>query len=431
VKKFLVIARKEIALRFTDPVVLLLTIVMPLLITVLIDLAFEGIVLGRGIPDTNIPVGIVNQDQGGQWGDFGEVFARAMLPGTETSVLPSDSPFELFTVLEIEDETQARRLVEREKLIAALLIPPDFSEALLGESATIRVYINDRYAFRGVAFRNMVETLANLISTGEAALRTTLKAFVQDPHTRSQLESGALNEPIAELALTAVMPASNPIKIQRVSDVGQPAQIKLTHYLAAAIAISFTGFTALVGSASLLQEKAQWTLQRMFITPTRPGVILGGKTLGTYLNGLLQMGVLVVGMSAVEWLLSSNPSPGPRIDLLGLAVLIFAVVAAATGVGVAIAGLARTYAQAANYGRAALLLMGLAGGIFIPVELFPRPFDVLSRITFHYWAMNGYLKLALGGSVIGILPQVLILVMMGLLLFAVGGWLLRRRVGFF
>ena len=289
-KKLLVIAWKEITLRFTDPIMLLLTIIMPLVITALIDLAFGDFVLSRGVQDRSIPVGIVNQDQGGQWGNLGQIFVRAMIPDPDTSALPSDLPFELFTVREIEDERQARRMVEREKLIAALFIPPDFSQALASESATVEVYINGRDAVKGAAFKSIVETLANAISTGEVTVRTTVKGLLSNPRTRAQLESGTLNETIADLALTAAMPESNPIKIQRVNTVGQATQIQLTHYLAVAIAITFTGFTALVGSASLLQEKAQWTLQRMYVTPTRSGIILGGKTLGTYLNGLIQMG---------------------------------------------------------------------------------------------------------------------------------------------
>ena len=95
------------------------------------------------------------------------------------------------------------------------------------------------------------------------------------------------------------------------------------------------------------------------------------------------------------------------------------------------AGFARTYAQAASYGAAILLLMALAGGIFFPVELFPRPMQALSRITFHYWAMDGYLKLALGGSTVSILPHVVILGVMGLSLVTIGGWIVRRRIGLF
>jgi ABC-2 type transport system permease protein len=430
-RKLLAILWKEVVLRFTDPTVLLLAIAMPLAITALVELAFGNLVLGRGIPNMNIPVGVVNQDQGGQWGNFGEIFSQVIISGTETSALPDDLNFELFTLREIEDEARARRMVEREKLIAALFIPPDFSQALANERATIRMYINDRYMFRGVAFEGVVETLANMISTGEVTVRATVKGLMGQPGMRAQLESGELDETLADLALTAAMPESNPIKVHLASNVSQPAQIELTHYLAAAIAILFSGYTALLGSASLLQEKAQWTLQRMVITPTRPGIILGGKALGTYLKGLIQMGALVGGMTAMEWMLSSGPSQAPKINLLGLFLLILVVVAAATGFGVAVAGFARTYAQAASYGAGILLLMALAGGVFFPVGLFPQPMQAVSRLTFHYWAMDGYLRLAFGGSATSILPHIVILGAMGLLLVTIGGWLMRRRVGVF
>jgi hypothetical protein len=41
----------------------------------------------------------------------------------------------------------------------------------------------------------------------------------------------------------------------------------------------FVGFGALMVSANLFHDQAQWTLQRMYITPTRPAIILGGKIL--------------------------------------------------------------------------------------------------------------------------------------------------------
>ena len=425
------IAWKEVTLRFTDPVVLLLTIALPLAIMALIDLAFGDLVLGRGIPDSSIAVGIVNEDRGAQWGNLGEIFERAMVSTPQGSVFPGTLPLDLFSVRKVEDEAQARHMVEQEKLIAALFIPPDFSESLAAENAAIEMYFNNRDQFRAAAFKSLVETLANLISTGEATVRATVEELTRNPATRAQLNSGLLNEAIADLAFTAARPESNPIRIQRVDRIGHSNRIRLTHYLAAALAIMFTGFTALMASASLLQEKTQWTLQRMHITPTRPTIILGGKTLGAYLNGLVQMGVLIGGMSAMEWASSSGASQAPKIDLLGLSALVLAVVAAATGIGVAIAGLTGAYAEAANHGRALLLLMALAGGIFFPVELFPKPLEVLSGITFHYWAMNAYLKLAVGDSATSVFPHVLVLGIMGTLSFTIGNWFLRRRVEFF
>jgi len=430
VKKLLLIAWHELTGRFADPVMLLLAIAVPLGIAALISLAFGDVVLGAGIPEGKVPVGIVNQDRGNRWGNIGEAVLGTIIPEQETPALSafSDWRLDLFEVRRIEDQAQARDMVDRGKLTAALLIPPDFSEGLAAGQSTVAVYVNGGESILGIAFGRAAAIVANAIATGQVTLRTTVKALARNPRLRTEMEHGMLDESLADLALRAAMPESNPIQVQRVSDGNSPVRLKLTHFLAATIAIMFVSFMALIISASLLQEKAQWTLQRMYLTPTRPGIILGGKTLGAYLSSLIHMGVLVAGMAALERLLNRVSEGGTGINLAGLVLLILAVVAAATGFGMAVAGLARTYAGAANYGRALLVLMGLVGGVFFPVDLLPLPINVLSRLTFHYWAMEGYLELARGGSVLGVLPHVAVLAAMGLAFFAAGHWSLRRQL---
>jgi ABC-2 type transport system permease protein len=200
-------------------------------------------------------------------------------------------------------------------------------------------------------------------------------------------------------------------------------------YFAAAIAVLFAGFTALIGSASLLRQKAQWTLQRMYVSPTDPRIILAGTTLGTYLSILIQMGTLTIGTVGMEWAIGRRPSQDSNIDLLGLSLLILAAAMAAMGLGAMIAGLARTHTQAAVHGRMIVMLMGSAGGVLFPVQLLPRPLQALARITYQYWALDGYTRLALGGGPVNILPHLAVLGAMGLLLFAAGNWFLRRRIG--
>jgi ABC-2 type transport system permease protein len=430
-RKLLAIAWKEIAARFSDPVVLLLTIAMPLAVTALIDLAFGDLVLGRGIPDMSFPVGLVNLDRGSRWGNFGQLLVRALIPeeGQEGAAsTPGVSLFDLFDSVEIEDEAEARWLVERQKLFASLLIPPDFSETLLAEDAVLRVVINGDEEMRGLAFKSAVAALANKVSSAEIAVHTTVRGLSASPSLRAQLESGKLDDTLADLALAATTPETNPLQVEFTTLAQPQPQVELTRVLAAAMAVLFTGFTVLMGSASLLQERAQGTLQRIFITPTRMGLILAGKGLGTYLNGVIQL-VAVAGGVAVLQGLRGSPSPqGPATDLPALLLLVLTVAAAATGFALVIAALARTYARASNYGRGLLILMGLAGGIFFPVDLFPPPFDLLSRATFHYWALDGYMKLARGGDAGTILSHLLVLGAMAVVFFGVGSWLLRRRL---
>jgi ABC-2 type transport system permease protein len=292
------------------------------------------------------------------------------------------------------------------------------------------VYVYGGEDLVGGAFAVVVETLADALASGEIAVRTTVSALQKQPRTRALLRAGALNDALADLAVTAVLPTSNPVRIRRVALEGQPPGISLAHYVAVAIAIMFSGLTALLGCASLYQEKAQRTLQRTYLTPTPPWVVLGAQALATYALGVAQMLVLVGSLAALEAAAGHGQARVGRLDLLGLGGLALAEVAAATGLGVVIAGLCGSYARAANYGRAALVLMGLVGGIFFPANLLPAPWTWLSRALYQYWAMDGYLRLARGGEAASVLMHMLVMAGMGALFLAIGSALVRRRLAY-
>lgn len=447
-----------------DPVALLFAFALPLIIALLIELAFGDLVLERGVPDAPVPVAIVNLDQGSRLGNFGAVLTGEIISGTHALAGPRPAAetagrdegsawrgllYRLFTARAMTSEAAARQMVERETLVGALIIPADFSATLVsrplaggagpaGAGGTrLTVYTNDRYVFRGVALANLAEALAAALSAAEATASAAAHGLLADARLRSQLREGRLDAALADLARAAAAPEAMPIQIVvKPADSGLP-RLALARQLAAAIAIFFAGFTGLLASAVLLQERAQWTLQRMAVTPTPPWVILAGKTAGIYLKGLIQIVVLLGCIAALEWLQRTPTSPIYRsanpplaLDPLGLGLLALALVAATTGFGAAIAAQARNYAQAINYGLGILALMGLIGGIFFPVNFFPPVLQAASRLTFHFWALDAYTRLALGAGAAAILPHLVALVSMGLLAFAFGVWSLRRPTPF-
>ena len=424
-KRFALILWHQMATQTARPFVLAATLAVPLLLAALLHLAFGGLVLGQSIPEERVPVGIVNLDQGGAWGNLGDLFVQAF-----ASDEPAVSALHgnLFAAREIADEAQARRLVERGRLVAALFIPADFSEAVARQEASVRVYIYGGEDVLGMAFATAVETLADAVASGEIAVRTAVGALDEQARTRTLLRSGAYNEALTDLAKTAALPASNPVQVEYVALSGQLPGISLAHYIAVAIAILFSGLTALMGSATLYQERAQWTWQRTLLAPVRPALILGAKTLATYLLCVLQMLVLLGSLVALETAFGNGQAHAGAVDLVGLGGLVLTEALAATGVGVVVAGLCGTYTRAANYGRMLLVLMGLVGGVFFPANLLPSVFAPLSRATFQYWAMEGYLCLARGEGAANVVLHMLVMAAMGGLFFVVGSLLTRQRL---
>ncbi|HJS30190.1 MAG TPA: hypothetical protein VJ768_11240, partial [Anaerolineales bacterium] len=66
-RKILAIAWKEVYVHFTDRNLLLLTIITPLALSTIIGLAFSQ-VGSNDVPIEDIPVAVLNLDQGGEFG---------------------------------------------------------------------------------------------------------------------------------------------------------------------------------------------------------------------------------------------------------------------------------------------------------------------------------------------------------------------------
>ncbi len=427
-RKLAIIAWNEARLQVRDPILWLLAIPAPLLVAVLIYLAFGNLALGQTMPEAAIAVGIVNQDRGGARGELGQIFLRILAPQPDDPPLPVNVPATLFAPRLLADEAQARRLIERGELAAALVIPPDFSQALADERATVRVLVSGREPALGQAFAATVRGVAATISLGEVTIRAAVNGLLTHGKARALLTSGALDDPLADLAFAAVSPAANPIQIERLGAVNRPVQIRLTHYLAATIAITMLGLTTLLTNGGIFQERVQHTLQRAWMTPTPPWFILAGKAMGAFLTGLLQVTALIGGLALLETLQGTGSATAFRLDPLGVGLLVCATVVAATGYGVVIAGLTRTFTEAVLLGAALLMLMGLIGGVFFPADLLPPAVQAAARGTYHFWAMDGYLRLARGAGVGAIWPHLAVLATFGLSTAALGFHLLRRRV---
>ena len=444
-RKLLAIIWKENYERFTDRGGILFMLVTPLALAVVIGLAFSDIAGTSDVPNLHIPVGIVNLDEGTEQGTFGDIFVQAMVPEDPENADPDNPLFTMFDARTIASEDAARALVESGELTAVLIIPPDFSQSLMltpeeyvavftGSSddgalighAQLTLYRNSQSQIGWAIFRDVVQGIANGIATGNIAINTTISGLLQaNPAIGLQMASGELNDTFAQIAQEAAQPDANPIRLREVDISGEAVTFDPMSFFGPGIAVFFVGFTMMIGSASVLQEQRNWTLQRMVTTPTPRAVILGGKMLGTYVGGLLQMTMLIIAMDVMASILRGSFVNIWGDDVLALILLTMAIVAAGTGLGVILSGFARTFEQATNLGSVVLVLMGLLGGSFFPP---PEGMQFLSRLTFHHWGSSGYTALATGDVLADILPNIAALLLMAVVYFGIGLWLFSRRL---
>jgi ABC-2 type transport system permease protein len=179
----------------------------------------------------------------------------------------------------------------------------------------------------------------------------------------------------------------------------------------------FVFFIVGMASAALLRERETGTLRRLLAAPIPRGAIIGGKMVAYMLLACAQVAVLFgVANLLLDMPLGNSP--------LGLVILTLVVAFVATALGMLVAALARTAQEADSVGTIlAFVLAGIGGAIPISAAPLARSGGVIaivSGITPHSHALEGYYRLMAENATIGqILPQIGILVGMGVVFFLI------------
>jgi ABC-type multidrug transport system permease subunit len=145
-------------------------------------------------------------------------------------------------------------------------------------------------------------------------------------------------------------------------------------------------FLVLVVGWLFVAERTHGTLVRLRAAPLARWQILLGKLLPCLLVSLVQGVVLLLAGRLVV-----NLSWGAEPWLLMLVVACTS--AAAVGLAMLVASVARTETQVAVYGVLLVLVLGGVSGSLMPRELMPESMKRASLVTPHAWALDAYSQL--------------------------------------
>ena len=148
--------------------------------------------------------------------------------------------------------------------------------------------------------------------------------------------------------------------------------------------------------------------------PTGKGAFLLGSILGNVFWALVQMTLLIlfgVVVLRVNW--ADQPA--------GLALVMVASTLAAAALGAMLGAFVKTASQANGLSIMLGMVMALLGGCWYPIELFPETVRTAVKVLPTTWAMQGMTDLLLRGQgVMGVLPEVGVLLGFAAIFFAVG-----------
>jgi ABC-2 type transport system permease protein len=179
-------------------------------------------------------------------------------------------------------------------------------------------------------------------------------------------------------------------------------------------------FIPLIGlSAMFAMERAGGTLRRLLVTPTRKALYIGGTVLGQVITALIQMAILI---SFGTLVLKINWGHSP----LALALVMLASTLSAAALGTMLGTFVKTENQANGLSILIGMVMAMMGGCWYPMELFPQAIRTAAQVLPTYWAMQGFLDIAVRGQGLqGVLLESGILLGFALVFFVVGVWRFR------
>lgn len=394
-KKIFAIAWKDAIVRFASPSEWLFFIVLPLVFTFI----FAGGV-PTGDEDNRVRLVVVDEAQ--------TEISRQLIEELEnsTSVRP-----DVLSLKEAEDEFDSRR-------VSALLIVPAGLDAESIQNGTaqldFRQLPNDLDA--SIAERAVQTAIRRVTSIVSAAIFAVDEAKARGTFESAEAEQAYFNQ---SLELAKSLQEDTPERVTTIQgntpdDFDYDPQANVS----AGQLITWV-FIPLFGiSALFAYERQQGTLRRILTSPTSKATLLLGTISGQVVMALIQMTLLVLFAYFAFKLNWGNP--------LAVFLILACSALAAAAIGTAMGTFIKSEGQAVGLSIMAGMLMGMLGGCWFPLELFPPVMQKIAMIFPTYWSMQGLLDLLLrGGGVVDILPEAGVLLAFAVIFFSVGIWRFR------
>jgi ABC-2 type transport system permease protein len=405
------VAWKEIQLIVKDRGALAVMFLLPILLASLI--AAPNVMFAEEQSESAIllDVCLVNQDPGG----FGTEVAKAIQEIKQLNVETFDS------VADAEDR------VARGQATAAIVIPANFSASIDAYTPTaIEVVVDPAEPeSSSIVSGIMNQVVAEVTIWGEVqyGVRSVLDQSGllanATPQERRALEAQNLGVIMTRLNEMRRNPLIAVVSEDLAGAESDPNWVlKYLAYVFPAFTVMFIFFIVQISATSLLQERETGVLRRLAAAPIPHAAVIVGKMLAYMVLACLQV-VVLLGLARAAFGVPLGQSP------LALVVLTLVTALVATALGMLLGTVAKSSKQAESLGYLlSFVLAGVGGSIPVgPTTMFFRAsgiMGILARLTPHGNAVDAFNRVMAEGASLGqVLPQVGILLAMGIVFFGI------------
>jgi ABC-2 type transport system permease protein len=186
-------------------------------------------------------------------------------------------------------------------------------------------------------------------------------------------------------------------------------------------------FIVLPMAGTFIKERHSGVALRLRSLPVSYTTLMAGKV-GAYL--LVCLGQLALIVSIGRWILPLCGAPAFTLDAapLALGIVTASVILAATGYGVFLGTVVRSYEQAAMVGPISIVIAAAVGGIMVPVYAMPEALQRISLASPLAWGLNAFIELFVRrGEMADVTPEAAALSGFALACLLSAGWLRRLR----
>ena len=273
-KKLFHITLNELLLLRKDKMAAIWMIILPLAMTIIMGMVFSG--FGGGSEAVVIDLPVVDHD-GGEMA---------------TMVLDILSQTENLQVETAYDEETACQLVSDGKRAGAVVIPSDFSAAILsGQPTALELIVAP-----GGQTAPLLEGMVRGVTSGFSNVQTTVEVAISEV----QRATGSYDldyEGIANrVVATTLERLEDPLVQTQITTVGntEEEEFDIFDQVVPGYAVMFAMFGVLGGAGAILEEKERGTFKRLLIAPLPKYALLGGKLVAQFLLGVAQIALMFV-----------------------------------------------------------------------------------------------------------------------------------------
>jgi ABC-2 type transport system permease protein len=346
-------------------------IIMPIFLMIMTGYVFPS---EQTLKD--VPLGVVKQDEGEIGRLLWDYLEQAKLDGN------GQKPFLLRPV---ESVTEARELIQAQKLNGAIIIPPDFSARIEAGEQGVITLLTDRA-------NPQISTL----------LAGALEQIMEEISSRLGAER------IEELLPESAHPEALIKPVVIVPEEGGPGSTNYFQFMAPGVMAMVVIMAVIVGLATAIaREKESGTLDGLLVAPVSRLSIVLGKTLSQTVRGLLQ-GVVVLILAVLLFGVSVQGSIWLIVLLLLLAVFSF------IGLGVLVSAIASQQETAIALMMTLYFPMLFLSGAFFPLQQMPPLMQNIARLLPLTYAVQALRKvIVLNAGFPAVMTEIIILASFG------------------